>query len=248
MARVTGRFLIVLTPDFNKHTTMKTVIPLVSLLCVFSSATAMAAGKETKQSLSIFCPVYAEGLKTIFIKTGEDSYHGVTLSTANVVDAEDALVTDGKVSLHGPTAGDNVYPVVATADVSATQQPLVLLAPVKAATGTAYEAKVVEADLSKFSLGSFQLVNLSPNPVRVTSGEQVIEIGAGAETLYKPKVAVGESMSVTIDHKTGDSWQLVSSAQWASRDDRRTLVCFLLDPVSKRMMIKSVPLREVAGK
>jgi len=28
------------------------------------------------------------------------------------------------------------------------------------------------------------------------------------------------------------------------RNDRRTLVCFQLDPVSKRMNIKSVPLRE----
>ena len=86
-------------------------------------------------------------------------------------------------------------------------------------------------------------MNLSPNPVRVTAGAEVIEIKAGANALFKPKIPAGESMPVTIDQKSGENWQLVSSAQWASRDDRRSLVCFLLDPASKRMMVKSVPLR-----
>ena len=51
-----------------------------------------------------------------------------------------------------------------------------------------------------------------------------------------------------MDYKTGENWTLLSSARWAARNDRRTLVCFLLDPASKRMNIKSVPLRESSAR
>lgn len=47
-----------------------------------------------------------------------------------------------------------------------------------------------------------------------------------------------------MDYKSGENWVLLSSARWALRNDRRTLVCFHLDPGSKRMNVKSVPLRD----
>lgn len=227
---------------------MKILVPLASLWVACFVTPAKAAANETKVSLAVFCAAYEEGLKTVFVKTSEGTYNGIALSTANVVSSGEVLVEDGKISLHGPSAGETVYPVVATAEVSGTRQPLLVLVPGKAAGGPAYQSKIVEGGIDPFPLGSFKFVNMSPNPVRVASGEKVIEIAAGAESLYQPKIPAGESMPVTIDQKTADGWQLVSSAQWASREDRRTLVCFLLDPVSKRMTVKSVPLREAATK
>ena len=227
---------------------MKILAPLASLLIACLATPAMAAGNGTKLALSVFCPAYQEGLKTVFVKTGEGTYNSIALSTANVVSSGEVLVEDGKISIHGPSVGDNVYPLVATADVSGARQPLLVLVPGKDAGGLAYQAKIVEGDIEQFSPGGFKFVNLSPNRVRVTCGEKVIEIDVGAESFYQPKIPAGESMPVTIDQKTGDDWQLVSSAQWASREDRRTLVCFLLDPVSKRMTVKSVPLRDAVMK
>ena len=58
----------------------------------------------------------------------------------------------------------------------------------------------------------------------------------------------GEAVAVTIDHRSGDDWQLLSSARWASRIDRRTLVCVHWDEGNKRMFVKSVPLREIPGR
>ncbi|MEX1049760.1 MAG: hypothetical protein WED15_09540 [Akkermansiaceae bacterium] len=222
---------------------MKPLIPIVSMLAVFSCAPTLSAENANKRHLSIFCPVYAEGLKSVFVKTGEDSYRSIALSTANVIDAGEVFVEAGSISLHGPAVGGKPHPDVATADAAATRHPLLVLIPARNHGELAYESKLVEGDLGSFPLGSYQLVNLAPHAVRVTSGKKVIEIEANAETLFKPSVPAGEVMTVTVDHQTGGDWKLVSSAQWASRADRRTLVCFLLDPVSKRMVIKSVPLR-----
>lgn len=222
---------------------MKSVIPLVSLFGLVCPAPVGAAEKVTRLPLSIFCSAYAAGLKSVFVKTGEDAYHGVTLSTANVVDAESVLVEDGRISLHGAASGGNARPVVATAGITGLRQPLLVLVPSKEAGGLAYETKVVEGDIRDFPLGSFKFVNISPHPLRVVFGGNVIEVQAGAEALFNPKSPAGEVMPVTVDYKTGENWQLVSSANWASRDDRRTLVCFQFDTGSKRMVIKSVPLR-----
>jgi hypothetical protein len=101
----------------------------------------------------------------------------------------------------------------------------------------------VESNLEKFPFGSFKMVNMAPYPVRINVGEKMIEIAVGAESSYSPTVVAGDSVAVTIDYNPGNGWQLLSSARWASRTDRRSLVCFEFDKVSKRMTIKSVPLR-----
>ena len=110
--------------------------------------------------------------------------------------------------------------------------------------GLAYDSKAVEADPKKFPLGSFNLVNLSPNPVRISHEEVMIELESAGGRIFTPDHPAGESLEVRMDYKTGENWALLSSARWAARNDRRTLVCFQLDPASKRMNIKSVPLRE----
>jgi hypothetical protein len=102
----------------------------------------------------------------------------------------------------------------------------------------------VEADSAKFPLGSFSLVNLSAQPVRLNQGEKVIELESAAAQNFTPEVPAGDGSAVTMDYKSGENWVLLSSARWALRNDRRTLVCFHLDPVSKRMNVKSVPLRD----
>ena len=227
---------------------MKIFILLVSFVVAGPAPAAEAARDESKLPLAIFCAAYVEGLKSVFVKTGADTYSDVALSTANVVEVEDALIEAGRITLHGRPNGNNVYPVVATADVSRTPGPLVILVPGKDADRPVYDSKVVAGSLDQFPLGSYSLVNMSAHSMRVTAGSEVIEIKAGGVGLLKFNVPAGSAMPVTIDQQNGEDWQLVSSAQWASRDDRRTLVCFVLDPASKRMMVKSVPIRDTGGK
>ncbi len=137
---------------------------------------------------------------------------------------------------------------MASVDVTGIRQPLIVLTPEREGADLIYQSKVVESELGKFPMGSFKLLNLSPHPVRFTLGDGVIEIGPGADSLLRPGVPAGEAVAVTIDHKSAEAWQLLSSARWASRIDRRTLVCVQWDKSSKRMVVKSVPLREIPGK
>jgi hypothetical protein len=203
-----------------------------------------AAGKDKNTSISIYCMAYADGLKSVFVKTAAEPYQSVSLSTANIVEAADVLVEDGRILLYGPADEDGRRPVVANAEIGGVRQPMIVVHAAGKDAGPAYNSKVVEADPGKFPLGSFNLVNLSPNPVRIVHDELTIELGSGDGRIFTPDHAAGESLAVRMDYKTGGDWTLLSSARWPVRNDRRTLVCFQLDPVSKRMNIKSVPLRE----
>jgi hypothetical protein len=205
---------------------------------------APAAGKDKNMSISIYCMAYADGLKSVFVKTAAERYENVSLSTANIVEAADALVEDGRILLYGPAGEDGKHPVVANAEIGDILQPLIVLQPGEKGGELAYGTKALEADPKKFPLGSFSLANLSPNPVRIVHEKEEIELASDGSRIFTPDHAAGESLAVRLDYKSGDNWVLLTSARWAARDDRRTLVCFQLDPVSKRMNIKSVPLRE----
>ena len=215
------------------------------LVCLWTTLPAVHAAEKAKNPpVSIYCSAYADGLKSVFFKNRADAYQDIGLSTANVLDAQDPLVEDGRILLYGPAGEDGKHPVVATVEIGAIRQPLIILYPAAEGGDQPYAAKAVEADSAVFPPGSFKLVNLSPNPVRVSHGEKVIELENAGDQVFKPEVPAGESLAVTVDFKSGENWALLSSARWAARNDRRTLVCFQLDPVSKRMVVKSVPLRE----
>ncbi len=222
---------------------MKTLITCLSLLVLSPASTA----DEKKIAVSFYCPAYAEGLRSVFVKTSNGSYRSIGLSTANVIDGAEITAVDGVISLHGPAGADDTLPVVASAAIASIREPLLVLVPADEDGQIGYQVTVVEKAHSGFPLGGYKLVNLSPHPVRVNLGNDVIEIESGEQSLFKPDVEAGEVVAVTIDHKIDGHWRLVSSARWASRSDRRTLVCFQLDPASKRMGIKTIPLRETSN-
>jgi hypothetical protein len=204
-----------------------------------------AAEAETDLPVSIYCAAYAADLKLIFVKSGADAYEEIKLSTANLVEVRKMPVEDGRVLLYGPAGEDGSHPVVANTEIGGVRQPLIVLFPAAEKGGLAYDSKAVEADAAKFPLGSFSLVNLSPNPVRIIHDEETIELESSGGRIFAPAHSAGENLAVRMDYKSGENWVLLSSSRWPSRDDRRTLVCFQLDPASKRMNVKSVPLRGV---
>jgi hypothetical protein len=218
---------------------------LASCLCLLAISPVNADEKAGRIPVSIFCINYADGLKSVFVKSGNEGFRTVGLSTANVIDAGEVMTVDGKISIHGPEGGENPHAVVATAEVAGIREPLLVLTPVKGdgEGGSAYQTTVVESAESGFSMGGFNFINLSPHAVKVKMDDEVFEVASGAKHLFKPAGKAGGIIPVTIDYQNGDAWQLMSSARWAARADRRTLVCIQLDARTRRMVVKSIPLR-----
>lgn len=216
---------------------------LVSLVSCLMLHPVRAAEDKQTMPVSIFCTAYAADLKTVFVKRGGDEYQAVSLSTANIIDAGGVSVEEGRIQLYGPAGDNGDHAVVGSADTAGIAMPLIVLQPATGEEEPAYDAKTLDADKEKFPLGSFSMVNLSPHAVRISHDEKVIELEVSGGQVFKPDHSAGEALSMRMEYKNGENWLLLSSARWASRDDRRTLVCFQMDPSSKRMNIKSVPLR-----
>ena len=221
---------------------------LLVTFCALLVAGTSANAQKGKVSPLLFCAGYAPGLTSLFAKQADGRYQEITLSTANVIEAADVPVEDGTLSFYGPAGDDGKNPLAATVKLPASAQPLIVLNPAAAEDAKPpYVATVIDADPAKFPLGSYHLVNLSPYPIRVTRDKESFEVPPSGTHIYHPKGDHGEALAITIDYKLEDEWLLLSSSNWANRDDRRTLVCIVEDAASKRMAIKSIPLRPTAS-
>ena len=203
----------------------------------------MLHAQEKKSSPLIYCVAYAPNFSELFAKQAEDRYQSITLSTANIIELTDAPTVEGKLSLYGPADDAGNHPLAASADLAATAHPLIILKPAAAEAQPPYTATVIDANLALFPLGSYYLVNLSPHPIRIIQGKEPVEVPSAGTHIYQPQNATDEPLAITIDYKLEEEWLLLSSSHWANRNDRRTLVCIVEDSVSKRMTIKSIPLR-----
>jgi len=220
-----------------------------SLARIFLTYTALTqvvgtlAAEEQKASSLVYCVAYAPDLSTIFTRQPADRYQSLALSTANVLTFKDLWLQDGQLCLHGPADPGGKHPIVATADLSQHANPLLVLNPAKAGEKPQYAVTVLDAGLTHFPLGSYQILNLSSHVIRITKDTESIEIPAGGRHIYAPKAAADAPLSITMDYKLQDEWQLISSSNWSGRNDRRTLVCVLEDTHTGRIVIKSIPLR-----
>jgi hypothetical protein len=214
---------------------------LLFALALLTPPTAGANPEKAKPLL--FCVSYAPGFSSLFIKQADSRYQDIALSTANVIELAAAPIEKGTISLYGPAGDDGKHALAATVELVGTAAPLIVLNPAAAGANPPYTATVVDAAPAKFPLGSYHVVNLSPHLVRINRDKTTVEIPAAGAHVYQAKSDDGAPLAITIDYKPENEWLLLSSSNWASRDDRRTLVCIVEDPSSKRMVIKSIPLR-----
>lgn len=216
---------------------------LLAHISFWFTSLCFAAAAEKKSSPLLYCVAYAPDLSTVFTKKGGQGHESVTLSNANVIELKDAPLEKGYLTFFGPASQDGKQALVAKADLSNLDQPLIVLNPVIAADRPPYNTTVLEASLDHFPLGSYQLLNLSPHPLRVVHGKESIEIPTGSSKIYAPKGEADVPLSITMEYKLNEEWLIISSSNWSNRNDRRTLVCVIEDASSGRMLTKSIPLR-----
>jgi hypothetical protein len=213
--------------------------------CLWMMSAILLHGQQKKSTPQIYCVAYAPNVAELFVKERNDRFQRIEVSTANVLELAGVAAEGGSLSLYGPANDAGKHELAATAEIANVAHPLIILQPVADAAAP-YAAKVIDADPARFSLGSYFMVNLSPHTVRMTLDQQSVEILPAETHIYQPKAAEGEPLAITIDYKMGEEWQILSRSNWANRKDRRSLVCIVEDPASKRMVIKSIPLRPSA--
>ncbi len=228
-------------PAYSGFRPISALLPTCALLFVVP---ATAADKVVKVPLSIYCFEYAGDLKSVDVPSGKSATRSVGLSSANVIDAGEALSVNGVISLYGPPAEGVENPVVATLETGEIRQPLAVLTPAAEGEKPAYQSHVVDGDVKSFPMGSYLFVNLSAHPVRINYGEHTMEFPPAGDKLFNPKVKGGEVLGVSIEYQVGDEWLKVSSSRWAYRTDRRTVVCIRQDAGTGRLLLKSIPLRK----
>ncbi len=217
---------------------------LYSLMAVFLGV--LTAQARPSSPVLLYCPAYSQDVKSVYLKVGRNDCQSVELSIANVIELPAAPIENGRITLFGPAGEDGEHTIAAVAEIGSNRNPLVVLQPSGPDVKTPYQAVTVNGDIREFPIASFQLLNLSPYPVRFNNDEALVaEMQSGGSHNFKPRNDAGTSLAIRVKYQTDDTWTLLSSSNWVARNDRRILVCILRDPHSERMNIRSVPLREI---
>ena len=215
-------------------------LPMIAIFCSESAR----AKPETTLPVSFYCFNYAPNLKSIYIKSGEATFRKIDLSIANIVDGGQSSVKDGWLVLYGPQGDDGEHPSIERLEIKSFKEPLIILSSAEKNGKATYDAKAIEGNLKSFPMGGYYFVNLLPHAMKIKIGDTAIELGPNENKMVEPKSAAGEVMPVTIEYLNDGHWLLASSARWSYRLDRRTIIGVRLDPRSKRVVVKSIPLRE----
>jgi len=221
------------------------------LATTFGGISLHAQEKPRKIQTSFYCFRYANNLKDIYVRTGAESFGLIELSTANMIGPVGVVVTGGGISLHRQKVkadGSTVYPRVGWAKLGTVLKPLVILFPGPKEDKLPYRVLTIDRSATKFPLGSYQFINLSPYAMRGMVGKTRIDSKSASVSNLRPSGTAGEMMNVIFEYHDGKQWRPMTKTRWAYRDDRRSLLCAYLDPRDKRVKMRSIPERLVPAK
>lgn len=224
---------------------------LKSLTAIFLAGLAHGQQPVEKTTASFYCFRYAPQLEDVYIRTGVESYQKIELSTANIIGPVAVVSADGAVTIHRMETtdkGETIYPLVGQAKTGSVTQPLIVLFPNAKDESLPYRALTLDRNRGRFPMGSYQFINLAPNPMRGLVGKTRVDVAPGTVKLLKPKGEPGEMLDVVFEYQSEGIWRSMTKTRWAVRNDRRSLMCAFLDPQDQRVKIRSIPERLVPAK
>ncbi|BCU78532.1 hypothetical protein [Luteolibacter sp. LG18] len=212
-------------------------------------ATTLLAHADTPPhvDVSLYCFQFAPDTKQLAIRTGETTYQDVELSTANITGPVQALVTDGRITLHRQlTAPDGkvTWPVIGSAKVTAPMsRALLLLLPGSSGSPEPYRCTLMDHAEASFPFGTYRIVNLSPFAVRGAIGRSLIDLKSATTGDLKLEGEPGAVVPSRFEFFDCNRWNLLTETRCAIRKDRRWLLCIYRDEDSGRMNLRSIPDR-----
>ena len=216
------------------------------LVCILL---AQVAGVQVQAvDLSVYVLGYAEDHKTVYLLNGEGEAVEVALSTARMVgpyhtvlDADkDVILRSKKETEEGATT----YPPIAQAKLpSDIKEPVMILVP--SAGSLPYQSIIIDRSLEHFPLGSYLLINLSPMEVRGLVGSSKVVVSAESVTTIIPSSEDEDLLDVHFEYERPQGWKTFARTRWVNENGKRSLLLAYLDPQTKRMKIKGIPVKPI---
>ncbi|MEO1856512.1 MAG: hypothetical protein ABGY95_03970 [Rubritalea sp.] len=196
--------------------------------------------------LSVYAMAYAEGHKKIYLTNSKGETKQVSLSTANILGPyQTALDADSNLILRTQkktNEGATIYPPIAQVKFpDDIKEPLMILVP--SADGQAYEAVFIDRSLESFPKGCYMMTNLSSKEIHGHVGDTKVDVMPDNITLITPTVGKEDLLDVHFEYQSTNQWRTFARTRWVYKKNKRSLLLAFLDPKTKRMRIRGVPLR-----
>jgi hypothetical protein len=204
---------------------------------------------ENRVSVSLYAFEYANGHKTIYLTDKKDKAQEIRLSNANILGPFETLLDDeSKISIRTRATTDEgliIYPPIVSVKIPASmKQPLLVLVPV--AGREPYKALVLDRAMVNFPKGSYKLINFSPYDVRGLVGKTKIASPAKKITAFNPSRNSQSLLDVHFQYKRASDWKTFGRTRWVNEQEKRSILCAFLDPITKRMKIRGLVVKPVA--
>jgi hypothetical protein len=200
--------------------------------------------------ISVYALAYAEGHQSVYLTNSKNEASEIRLSTANLLGpVQTALDADSTITLRTKKEteeGAPIYPPIAQVKLPVEiKEPLLVLIP---STGNQpYRAVIVDRSLESFPMGSYLLINFSSMDVRGHVGNTKVAVAAGSVSSVIPSSDTEDFLDVHFEWGRPKQWKTFARTRWAKEGNKRTLLLAYLDPKTKRMKIRGVPVKSISS-
>lgn len=215
-----------------------------------SAPAAAPAASVEHSEVFVYAIAYAEGLQTVYLTSGKGESSEIALSTANVrgpyltvLDARSNIILRSKQENE---EGAIIFPPIAQVRLpDHIKEPLMILMP---STGNQpYEALIIDRSLGSFPMGSYLLINLSPMDIRGMVGSNEVVVSSESVTAIIPSSVDEDLLDVHFQYERPTGWRTFARTRWVNDKNKRSLLLTYLDPKTKRMKIRGIPVKSLAS-
>ena len=227
---------------------MNRILLTMSLLALAGGGLTGQEKKQETIAVSLYAFDYAKGHETVYLARGKKMPQEIRLSTANILGVYSTVLDDdSRVVIRTREENEEgmiIYPPIAHMEIPANvKDPLLILLPALTETGDAtYKILVIDRSLGNFPEGSYRLINFSPRDVRGLIGKAKVYAAARKMSSFNPSDTDAHQLDVYFQYKEKESWETFGRTRWVTDKKKRGLLCAYLDPRTRRMNIRGIPM------
>ncbi len=207
--------------------------------------------EETSIEVFIYAFEYAKGHQSVFLTENKNQVKEVKLSNANMLGPFKTTLDKNAIITLRTQAKDKegvtIHPAICRAKMPpGIKQPLLILFP--ASGRLAYRAIIVDRSIDNFPKGSYKIINVSPSDIRGLVGRTKIIAPSKKITSFNPSGNREDFLDVHFQYRRASDWKTFGRTRWVNEKEKRSLLCAYLDPKTKRMKIRGIPVKPLPAR